>query len=99
MKFIWINLLAIVIALTSLVMEHPSVESFDEQLTAISQLPIWQTDSLRNQEIKHSEKTIHIAQDFIPIVVIADFQNAHNDFHHYLPIYSLVRQKEYFLLI
>lgn len=99
MKLIWINLLAIVIALTSLVMERPSIETYTEQLSNIDQMPVWQTDSLKNQDLKQSEKTIHIAQDFIPIVMIADTQNFERDFIHYLPLYNLHRQKEYFLLI
>ncbi|WPU64644.1 hypothetical protein [Peredibacter starrii] len=99
MRFIFINLLAFVITLTSVIIDSSSVEFHSEQLSGIHQASSWQTDSLRNTDHKHSERTVHIAQDFIPIVVIAESVSADIDFLHYLPIYGQARQKEYFLLI
>ncbi|WP_408097627.1 hypothetical protein ACJVC5_01565 [Peredibacter sp. HCB2-198] len=99
MKLIWINFLAIIIAITSVVVDLPAVEFNSEQLSGIHQASSWQSDSLRNSELRHSERTVHIAQDFIPIVLIAESVGSSAEFIHYLPIYSLARQKEYFLLI
>jgi hypothetical protein len=99
MKLVWINLIAIIIAISSLVVERPSVEVNVANLTAITAVPHVQTDPLRNDTQKHQEKTLQIAQDFIAIVVIADAPNANEGFSHYLPLYNLHRQKEYFLLI
>jgi hypothetical protein len=99
MKLIWINLIAIVIAISSLVVERPAIEADFNLLSSITSIPHYQSDVLRNDSQKHQEKTLQIAQDFIPIVVIADVTDANEGFAHYLPLYNLHRQKEYFLLI
>jgi hypothetical protein len=99
MKVFWFNIIAIVIALSSVVVDRPSVEFTYKTLTTLQKIPLFQTDALKNDSRKHTEKTVHIAQDFIPVLVIADAPDYKKEFHHYLSIYSLVRQKEYFLLI
>lgn len=99
MRLIWINIIAIVIALSSLVVERPAIEANFNLLSAITSIPHYQCDTFRNDAQKHQEKTLQIAQDFIPIVVIAEETNALEGFAHYLPLYNLHRQKEYFLLI
>ena len=99
MRLIWINIIAIVIAFSSLVVEKPSIEADFNLLSAITTIPHYQSDALRNDTQKHQDKTLQIAQDFIPVVVIAEITDANEGFSHYLPLYNLHRQKEYFLLI
>lgn len=99
MKLIWINILAIVIALTSLISEGPTVNFSFDQITSIHGIPLWESDALRNPTEKQSEKNHLIAQDFIPIVAIASEYDINEEFLFYLPLYNLHRQKEYFLLI
>ncbi len=99
MKLIWINILAIVIALTSLISEGPTVNFSFDQMTSLQSIPIWESNALRNPSEKQSEKNHLIAQDFIPIVAIAPQYDVHVSFDYYLPLYNLHRQKQYFLLI
>ena len=99
MRLIWINLIAIIIAFSSLVVERPSVQPDFSLPASLSLESHLQFDDLRNDSLSHHEKSLSIAQDFIPIVVIADEPDADLGFFHYLPIYKLHRQKEYFLLI
>jgi hypothetical protein len=99
MRVLWINVLALMIALTAFVSDGPAIQYDYEMISTLQQIPQFQTNALKNDSQKHHEKTVHIAQDFIPIVVIADGIDFVNTFIHYLPIHSLVRQKEYFLLI
>jgi hypothetical protein len=98
MRLFWINILAIVIAFSSLLLQAPSVDFGHDQLASIQANPSWQSDALKNPNEKNSEKSQYIAQDFTPIVVLADFQDF-TGFQYYIPIYNLHRQKEYFLLI
>lgn len=98
MRPIWINVIAIIIALSSLVMEGPTVQ-VDSLSESFQSVPLFESSALRNELSKATEKTVHIAQDFIPIVIIATFEHLTNNFLHYISIHSLVRQKEYFLLI
>ncbi len=99
MKPIWINILAIVIALTSLISECPTVNFSLNQLSTIHEIPLWESDVLRNPSEKNSKKDHVIAQDFIPIVAIASEYDVRESFLFYPPSYNLHRQKEYFLLI
>lgn len=99
MRLIWINIIAIVIAISSLVVERPAIEADFSLPSSLSQISHIQSDILRNDSQKNQDKNLQIAQDFIPIVVIAQEQDANQGFAHYLPFYKLHRQKEYFLLI
>lgn len=99
MRLIWINLIAIVIAITSLVVERPLIQADFSLPSSLIHASHLQSDILRNDSHNHQEKTLQIAQDFIPIVVIADPIDANEPFLYYLPLYNLHRQKEYFLLI
>ena len=98
MKLIWINLIAIIIAISSLVVERPSIQADFSLPASLSHGSHIQTDLLRNDSQHHQEKNLLIAQDFMAIVVIAE-PNVNQGFFHYLPLHSLHRQKEYFLLI
>lgn len=99
MKLIWINILAIVIALTSLISDRPTVNFSSDQIASLQSIPLWQSDALKNPSDKNSEKNHLIAQGFIPIVAIADEYDVNVSFAYYLSLYNLHRQKEYFLLI
>lgn len=99
MKPIWINLIAIIIAITSLVIEKPSVEADFSLPASLSHIPHLQSDILRNDSQKHQEKYLQIAQDFMAIVLIAEMPDANEGFVHYLPLHSLHRENSYFLLI
>ncbi len=99
MKLVWINVIAIIIAISSLVVERPSVQADFSLPAAFSIESHLQFDDIRNDSVAHHEKNSVIAQDFIPIVVIADEPNADSGFLHYLPLYNLQRPKDYFLLI
>jgi hypothetical protein len=99
MKSIWINIFAVVIALTSLTSEGTSVNFSSEQMSSLQSIPLWESDALKNPTEKQSEKNHVIAQDFFPIVIIASQFDSSDSFHFYLPLYNLHRQKEYFLLI
>lgn len=99
MKLIWINLIAIIIAISSLVVERPAVEADFSLPASLTQFSHLQADSLRNDSQKNESKSHQIAQDFIAIVVIADSLDANQGLIHYLPFYDLNRHKDYFLLI
>lgn len=99
MKFFWVHVLAFLIAMSSLAAEAPIVEFEIDELSSVAQLPYWQTSALINSSKKHAEKNFPLAQDFIPILLIAETPDSNQGFVHYLPLYDLVRQKEYFLLI
>ncbi len=99
MKLIWINLIAIIIAISSQVVEKPSIQADFSLPASLSHESHIQSDLLRNDSQHHQDKNFQIAQDFMAIVVIADELNVNHGFAHYLPLHSLHRQKEYFLLI
>ena len=93
------SLFAILIAISAINVETPSVEGGFEAISSIQQVPFFVSTALSNDSKKNSEKTLHIAQDFISVLLIADALNPNLEFVHYLPLYNLLRQKEYFLLI
>lgn len=99
MKFAWMHILAMIVAFSSLVLDTPAITYDDKELSFISEVPQFFSNALKDDTKKHSEKTLHIAQDFIPILVIAAPLNHNNSYTHYLPIYGLFRKKRYFLLI
>jgi hypothetical protein len=99
MRLIWINIIAMVIAISSLVVERPAFQADFSGHSSLTSFPFFQPEALRNDTQQHQEKTLQIAQDFMAIVVIADVPNVNQGFLHYLPLYNLHRQKEYFLLI
>jgi len=99
MRLIWINIIAIVIAISSLVVERPAIQADFTVPASLAQITHFQSDILRNDSQTHQEKNLQIAQDFIAIVLIADSIDANEGFAHYLPLHNLNRQKDYFLLI
>ncbi len=102
MNFIWLNLFAVLLAVSSHVVDlRDSVSYQGVNLDAETQLKsLWEEGTMfYAQSERHSKSTHVIAQDFLPIVVLAEPTDAESNFHHYLPLYDLHRQKEYFLLI
>jgi hypothetical protein len=101
MKSFWILFLIVVMTASSLSVRRPDVIEKAQTTTerTFEQVPEWDSDVLTRDSQKHSEKTVQIAQDFIPIVVIADEIDSEQNYSHYLPLYRLHRLKDYFLLI
>jgi len=101
MRSNWIIVFAFIIALTSGAIDLRGTVVFEQdQVESAPQLKSnWESDSLYHQGERYNKDTHVIAQDFIPIVVIAEAYDLNRHFNFYFPIYNLYRQKEYFLLI
>ncbi len=102
MNFLWLNLIAVLIAVSSLVVDLRGSVSYEgENLTAEAQLKsLWEEGTMFYAQSERQSKSTHvIAQGFFPIVVLAEPTDAEANHLHYLPLYDLHRQKEYFLLI
>jgi len=99
MRLIWINILAVVIAISSLVVERPSIQADFSIPSSLSSIPHLDSDILRNDSQTSQQKSIQIAQDFIAIVVIAEATDANHGFLHYLTVYNLKRRKDFFLIV
>jgi hypothetical protein len=102
MNLIWLKLIAVLIAVSSLVVDlHGPVSYEGVNLDSETQLKsLWEVGTMFYAQSERHSKTTHvIAQDFLPIVVLAEPTDAKSNFHHYLPLYDLHRQKKYFLLI
>lgn len=101
MRLYLINLIALIIAVSSLHLSHNSGISFNTEGTdSLSSLPFLDIDPIRNPSNKHTHEIEIITRSFQET---ADFAYSETlaaiSFLYYLPIYSLVRAKEYFLLI
>lgn len=100
MKFFGFHLLALIIAVTSLVLNcHDIQPTFDYSSTiqlenVYERLPI--TTQLRR--IKSVNQN-YIAQKFVPFILFADFSEPIDNFTYYLPVRNFIREREYFLLI
>lgn len=99
MNLIWINILAIVIALTSVFTEVQAVDFELDQMTTIKHSPYCSSDNLRNPHENLSQTTHFIAEGFIAIVLISDHSEPEKIFDHYIPTHGLNRTKEFFLLL
>lgn len=99
MRSLLIGLFAVLIALTSIAIEVPSFDFSDTKITSIQTEPTWQSDFLLNPGKKLSGKTHIIAENFIPMVLIADELDADQLFYHYLSFFKLHQIKEFFLLL
>lgn len=99
MRLIGLHILAIFIALTSVVSEGPTLDFYHEQIAQIQSNDSWEVNSLSYNAQKHTGEKSVIAQDFVPIVLISDHSQPLPIFDHYLPIYVQYQIKEYFLLI
>ena len=101
MRLFWLNFLAVIITAVSFqVIDQRCIDYHSvDQIGAISGVATWDLNPLKEADHKSSLKQHYIAQDFIPIVTIASSYPHSKDFVHYLPIYNLTREKNYFLLI
>jgi hypothetical protein len=94
-------ILTLLIAMTSVMVDlRGSIAYQDDNLSSAPHLKSeWNSDHLAKPDERYSDKTHLIAQDFIPIVIIAETQDRKLNFTHYTDQYNLHRQKEHFLLI
>lgn len=99
MNHLWMKVLIFIIGLSAIVVEKPFIQGSFAHLEVLQAVPLFQTTALQNHGDKKSENKIHIAEDFIPIVLIADYYDPSLSFVHYIPIYNLYRERTYFLLI
>lgn len=101
MRSSWIVFLSFIIVLTSAVVDpRGSVYFESEQMTSAPQFQdAFDSDSLYSANDRFGKNSHVIAQEFIPIVIIADAFDYSHHFNYYLPLYELSRKKDYFLLI
>lgn len=99
MNVIWINILAIVIALTSSITEVKGVDFHYDQMTSIQHCPQSASDFVRDPHENLSQGNHFIAEAFIPIVLLSDHSEPEIIFDHYLPLNGLFRTKDFFLII
>lgn len=93
--------LSFIIVLTTAVVDPRGSVFFEsEQVTSSPQFQdAFDSDSLYSVTDRTGKNSHVIAQEFIPIVIIADAFDYHHHFNFYLPLYELSRKKDYFLLI
>lgn len=101
MKTLWLTIVAFVIAVSASAMDMRGTVYFEtDQMTTGPQIKdVIQTESFFSPAERYSKNSNLIAQGFFPIVIIAESSDITHHFAHYLPLYNLNRQKEYFLLI
>jgi hypothetical protein len=101
MKSLWIIFFTFLIGLTSVIADlRGTIELTDDKISSASAFKSsWESGALARTEERYSKESNYIAQDFIPIVLLADTQIFKPNFIHYISLYRLYRQKEYFLLI
>jgi hypothetical protein len=94
------GIFAFLIFLTSILVEIPKNTSFDGSHSAsVLKSSVWKSESVTSFASQFDKRDHFIAQDFNPIVLLADTTNQIHFSSYYLPIYKLHRQKDYFLLI
>jgi hypothetical protein len=101
MKLSLLNLIALIIAVSSLQINSHSEISFNEEGTdSLSSSPLLHFSPIRSPSSKSSNETEILSQNFIEQAFFAVSSKLPAiPFLYYLPIYSLNRAKEYFLLI
>lgn len=93
------NILILLIGLSAIMSEKPSLEEAYAHLDAVQKVPLFLDNDVKNNNETNLDKKFYIAEDFIPIVLIAESVDLSQAYIHYLPIYNLHRKKEFFLLI
>lgn len=93
------NILCLLIFVSSVVMDGSPLKYEFHGEASLIERPLIQPDTLKNDSKKSYSSHHVIAQDFIPIILIAETIVTNLDYLHYLPVYRSARQKEYFLLI
>ncbi len=100
MKPTYFLLLTVLVGMTSVLSGLPKAYAYhSEQLSSPPQLSFWKIEPITNRQKKIDTKINFIAQEFIPIVIIADAPDHIDFFKYYLAAYNLKRQKQFFLLI
>jgi hypothetical protein len=100
MKPIYFILLTLLVGMTSVLSRLPKAYAcHSEQLSSPPQLSLWKIEPLTNRQKKFDTEINYIAQEFIPIVIIADAPDHLHFFKYDLAVYNLKRQKQFFLLI
>ncbi len=101
MKAFWIHILLILMVSITIPNFREEIFNGDNHLSTTSltkDIPILD-ESIPANTRKEGLKKNYIAQDFLPIVVIAKSTFLETTHLHYLPLYNLRREKVYFLLI
>lgn len=101
MRLMLINLLALIISVTALNVSSRADLSFSQDgRDTLSSSPLLDIDPIRNPENNRTHEIEILSQTPIETdLYLYTFTSKKNDFHHYLPIFSHYRAKEYFLLI
>jgi len=101
MKLFLFNLIAFIIAISSIQVTSLSEINFDQEgMDQISSLPLLDLDPLRNPEGKSSHGTEILPENVIERTVFTTLATLSTiPLLYYLPIYSLNRAKEFLLLI
>jgi vesicle coat complex subunit len=101
MQLFLLNILAILISVSSIHFEIHTEINFKEGLEdALSVEHIFDQSPLRNPSNKNSYDHEILSLNFIETAnFAASLVTSAVDFLYYLPIYSLIRAKDYFLLI
>ena len=87
-------------ATTSVLVGIPKSYAFHmEQLSSTPQLSLLTGEPITSRPKKIDSEINYIAQDFMPIVMIANAPDHLHFFSYYLSTYNLQRQREYFLLV
>lgn len=101
MSKVFINVLAVIFTLISFHMvETPTFDlesSFSTE--TLKSLPLWELDPLSTPVGKTAPKASYIAQDFFPIVTLAQTSTEIFQEFFYIPLRNYIRAKVYFLLI
>jgi hypothetical protein len=100
MKDLYLLLFTLLMATTSVLVSIPKSYAFHmEQLSPTPQYSLLKGEPVSSRPKKMDSEINYIAQDFMPIVMIANAPDHLHFFSYYLSTYNLERQKEYFLLI
>jgi hypothetical protein len=96
-----INLIALVISVSALHVSANAALSFSkDDMDTLSLMPLLNIDPIRTPTNNRSHEIEILTQNLIETeAYFSIYTYSTNDFHHYLPIYSLYRAKSYFLLI
>jgi hypothetical protein len=100
MKLILLNLLTFLIVASALVYRNDYSEQFIEtHRETLSTMPQLSANSLTTPQSKISEKFFTLPINVLVSNGFQDLQFENLTFIYYLPLYSLLRLKDYFLLI
>lgn len=101
MRLMLINLIALIISVSALHVSANADLSFSKDGSdTLSSLPLLDMEPIRNPGSNRSHEIEIFSENLTEAdLYLAAFTYKTNDFLHYLPIYSLYREKAYFLLI